>query len=507
MSRPMNRRQFIKGSLAAGLGAGGLSGCSTMDRFFGLEKSKFDQEVLIVGAGAAGLAAAYELKKAGVPYRVFEASPRVGGRVYTLENFNSDGQLAELGAEYFEDNHKLIFDWCKELNLPIDEITWPSGLDSQVTYSRGQLLPARELNPRLQKLITELVRMKLEVVGDRNEVVSSQNFQDFPKALNYDQMSMDVYLDRMLGRVDPEVLKIFKSSCIAQFGMRLEELSALHLINSIDLEAGPNRPIYRVRYGNQRLLRTIYERISGVLPDFFVKVDSPLVSIEEKGQYFHCKFKTPQGNRTYEAKYVIMALPINQYKNIEGFNNLKISQTKKEGSRRIDLASHSKIVMSFKNRFWLKKQDGTPANRGSYVRDIWPQMTWDTSAGQEGVRGIMSFLLGGPQAEAGAGLIPENLLQGMQVFGKAFISESEGLFQVMNWKEKAFTRGSFVYYKPGDFLKYHGIWSESDYQGRLSYAGEHTHLSRYGTWIGALESGQKAAQSIIEIQKSKVKTI
>src|SRR3954471_838145 len=38
-------------------------------------------EVVIVGAGLSGLAAAYELKKAHVPYHILELAPRVGGRV------------------------------------------------------------------------------------------------------------------------------------------------------------------------------------------------------------------------------------------------------------------------------------------------------------------------------------------------------------------------------------------------------------------------------------------
>src|SRR3954469_11296911 len=41
-------------------------------------------EVIIIGAGLSGLAAAYELKKAHVPYHILELTPRVGGRVRTV---------------------------------------------------------------------------------------------------------------------------------------------------------------------------------------------------------------------------------------------------------------------------------------------------------------------------------------------------------------------------------------------------------------------------------------
>ena len=54
---------------------------------------------MIVGAGAAGLTAAWTLAKAGVPVVVYEASGRVGGRIWTFPGFNDDGQFIELGAE------------------------------------------------------------------------------------------------------------------------------------------------------------------------------------------------------------------------------------------------------------------------------------------------------------------------------------------------------------------------------------------------------------------------
>jgi monoamine oxidase len=505
MSHRLTRRQFFQTSIAAGVGAATLPGCAALDRFFGLEKSRFEQEVIIVGAGAAGLAAAYELKKAGIPYRLFEASPRIGGRIYSLENFNSDGQVAELGAEFFEDDDKLIFDWCNELNLPVDEIKFPEGLDRQVNFASGRYLPAKDMMPRLQKLITELVKMKIQLVGDRNEIITALNAHEFPEAQRLDELPLSNFLDQMLGRADAETLRIFKTSCVAQFGRRTEELSTLHLLNSIDLEAAGSKNLFRVRYGNQRLLRTIYERISGVLPEFFVRMNSPLLEIYENGDYFACEFQTPEGRRKYEAKYVILALPINHYKTIDGLEKLNLSTSKKESISQVDLAAHSKIVMSFKQRFWQKKQDLIPANRGSYFKDNLPLVTWDGSAGQEGSKGILSFLVGGPVSETSSVLVNENLLQEMQVFGKAFKTEHEGFTQAINWKQRPYTNGSFVAYKPGEFVKYHGIWSQSDYNGRLCYAGEHTHPTHYGTWIGALESGQKAALEIIQVQKAKMK--
>src|SRR5262249_10470976 len=55
--------------------------------------------VAILGAGAAGLTAAYRLDKAGVRCEIFEASARTGGRMFTKHDFNQDGMFCELGGE------------------------------------------------------------------------------------------------------------------------------------------------------------------------------------------------------------------------------------------------------------------------------------------------------------------------------------------------------------------------------------------------------------------------
>src|SRR5258705_11291990 len=58
-----------------------------------------DADVLIIGAGIAGLAAAYEVSRAGINVIVLEARARIGGRIYTLHDESSPLPI-ELGAEF-----------------------------------------------------------------------------------------------------------------------------------------------------------------------------------------------------------------------------------------------------------------------------------------------------------------------------------------------------------------------------------------------------------------------
>ncbi len=59
-----------------------------------------DVDVIIVGAGAAGLSAAMELKKQGLSFKLIEGSHRIGGRAYSEEL--APGLWFDLGFTYFQ---------------------------------------------------------------------------------------------------------------------------------------------------------------------------------------------------------------------------------------------------------------------------------------------------------------------------------------------------------------------------------------------------------------------
>src|SRR5947209_2039027 len=93
-----SRREFLKTSAAATVAAA----VAYRNPFFTALPS---DPVLILGAGVSGLSAAYSLQKAGIPFRVFEASQRVGGRIFTQTNFSADGQFIERGGELIDTDH------------------------------------------------------------------------------------------------------------------------------------------------------------------------------------------------------------------------------------------------------------------------------------------------------------------------------------------------------------------------------------------------------------------
>ena len=124
----ISRRQFLRRSAlavaAAGLNQSQLSGAVRTIVLSGPAK-----KVLVLGAGMAGLVAAYELSKLGHDVTVLEARTRPGGRVHTLREPFSDGLFAEAGAARIPENHDLTHKYVKEFALPLEPF-YPSRLSA-----------------------------------------------------------------------------------------------------------------------------------------------------------------------------------------------------------------------------------------------------------------------------------------------------------------------------------------------------------------------------------------
>jgi monoamine oxidase len=129
MSR-IDRRQFLKRSV---LTAAGLTLSRSALAFAGVAPRK----IIIIGAGMAGLSAAYELTQLGHDVTILEARTRPGGRVQTLREPFSDGLYAEAGAARIPDNHDLTLKYVKLFGLPLEPM-YPSRL-SALRFEAGNM--------------------------------------------------------------------------------------------------------------------------------------------------------------------------------------------------------------------------------------------------------------------------------------------------------------------------------------------------------------------------------
>ena len=109
----MNRRRFLRESLLA---AAGISLAAA--NFSPAQVSAKPRKIIIIGAGLAGLAAGYELAKAGHEVKILEAQSRVGGRILTVRDF-PENLYADVGAGRIPREHELTHKYVRLFDLPL----------------------------------------------------------------------------------------------------------------------------------------------------------------------------------------------------------------------------------------------------------------------------------------------------------------------------------------------------------------------------------------------------
>ena len=113
--------------------------------------------VVILGAGLAGMTAAYELGKVGYDCRVLEARARPGGRVFTVRRGTvseedgpgqtaafDDGLYFNAGPMRISHHHHTTLAYCRELQVPT-EVFVPDCESAYVAQTRGPLAGRRRL--------------------------------------------------------------------------------------------------------------------------------------------------------------------------------------------------------------------------------------------------------------------------------------------------------------------------------------------------------------------------
>jgi len=135
MSHTLSRRTFLQATAFYGA-AFAVSPTGFSTNVGQVQRASKSKKVIVVGAGMAGLTAAFELMQAGHDVTILEARMRPGGRVYTIRDPFADGLYAEAGAVDFGSAYTHLLHYIRLFDLPIAE---PPHTDrNTVVYARGR---------------------------------------------------------------------------------------------------------------------------------------------------------------------------------------------------------------------------------------------------------------------------------------------------------------------------------------------------------------------------------
>ena len=263
--------------------------------------SMSSHDVVIVGAGATGLTAAYRLHQAGKDVVVLEARDRVGGRLWTR---TVDDVELELGGQWISPDQSALLSMLRELELE----TFPRyrdgrsvyiGLDDSRRLFTGDLFPVTEDTER------ELLRL-IELIDDLAASMDPAMPWGMDDASALDQISFQTWLDANTDDAEArDAIALFVGAAmLTKPAHAFSMLQAVQLAASaggfcslVDSEFILDR---RVVGGMQGLTNRLADRLEGR-----VKLCSPIHSIEWSPE--RATVQTPM--QSYSAPHVILAVP------------------------------------------------------------------------------------------------------------------------------------------------------------------------------------------------------
>jgi monoamine oxidase len=499
----VSRREFLRLLAAAGFAtaAGELIEYPLQAREARRTLGKpFGGHVAILGAGIAGLTAAYRLQKAGVPCEIFEASTRTGGRMFSKRNFNAEGMFCELGGELVDSNHEDLIKLAGELGVEIQEL---KGRDQGVDmyffdgkrYTDDQLIPA--FKPFASKLAT-----------DKGALYQWGNFLP-EKAAHFDRISLAEYLAEAGKGVDKWVVDMLRVAYVIEYGRDADEQSALNLINYLDPETKDGFKVFgdsdeskRIKGGSSTLPEAVAEAIAGRVK---IHHGFRLVNIGSGNGMVALTFATDGGAKTLKYERVVCALPFTILRLVDGVDRLPISVAKKRSIAHLGYGNNVKLMLGFTERWWRNPAAGLPAlSNGSIFTDVPLQCTWETSRGQDGSSGILTNYMGGSNGKRFTPARIDNVKEELDRIFPGIKERFDGKRAVMNWPVYQYTRGSYTCPLVGQCTTLLEATRTPELGGRLIFAGEHTSADFSGFMNGAIQSGNRAAHEIMEPARMKV---
>lgn len=477
-------RRHVLGGLAGALAAATLPGGSGCN---GDEGPPSEARIAIVGGGIAGIVCAHRLAEAGVEITVYEASDRVGGRMYTGRDLYPEGQVCELGGELIDSNHATLFALVDELDLQLDDrFGEPYAALRPETY----WIDGAEVED--DTLLMQLVAVVDEIQADFDAAES-----DDAAYAALDVESLSAWLERRVPvATHPELHRVLDVAYRGEFGLENDEQSALNLIYLLGLDTdafrifGDSDERWHVHTGNDSIVTGLAER----LPEGTVALEHRLVAARGSGP-FSLTFDTPDGEHTVEVDKLVLALPFSILRELDTAE-LTLTDEKREIIDTLGYGTNAKLMAGFSRPVWREDHGAL----GSATTDLPFQQAWDTSLGQEGTAAILTNFLGGQAGlDAGEGTPEEWVtsvtLPGLdEVYPGTAEAYTAGSAVRMHWPTVPTMKGSYTCYRPGQWA----FWSlEGEREGDVHFCGEHTSADFQGWMEGGAESGERVASEIL----------
>ncbi len=443
----MNRRDFLKNTTL--LTIGGIispsllvASCRKKTLF---EKVKYNGNVIIIGAGAAGLYAGYILNSKGISFKIIEASSIYGGRLGKSTNF-ADFSI-DTGAQWLHGRNNVLGDLIKKTNTKItkdesDSAYWfnnqlVTSLPESTDIFEGKNLPDISYKDYAQQkgLGNEYKYIVENIAGDQGAAASRLSvFGNNKDEENWNSGDDDFkFEETFFDLIDKQIASVIKQNIVL------------------------NTPITKINYTDNSIIIT-----------------------------------ANNGN-TYTADKVIITVPITILKSNAIQFTPNLSSNKINAFQKIGMDAGMKVFLKFNSKFYNENIIGGKFS-AAYA---------DDSVGKIGTSNVLLAFVMGEQAEYLTSLgsdtaITNTLLQELDAMYNGQATATFIASSVHNWTNHPYIKGAYSYSTVG--MGDARLVASQNIDNKLFFAGEAMNTNgHHQTVHGACETGYKA---VIDILKS-----
>jgi len=406
-----------------------------------LARSPVQVDVLVVGAGAAGLAAAAELTRAGRSVLIVEARDRIGGRCHTRRLPGIPAPV-ELGAEFIHGRPEATFALMQKAGI------------AAVDSTRTQLIA---LDGKLQSV---------------NMFAQAQRLARRPPKGR--DLSFRAFLARQ--RV-PKLTRTLGTMMVQGFDAADPRLASAREIVAEWAEVSASQPRPLGGYGP--LVEFLAREAKVQLQTVVREVRWKHSSVELRGSFRG----EPWSARAPRA---IIALPLGVLQS----RLVRFTPRLRKPLDKLESGPVVRVAMAFRNAFWEKEH---PGNAFFYSPDA-PFPTFWTPLPMHAP--LLTAWAGGPKAAGLTGSSEKKLLAQALASVRSVLGsiEEPSAFAIHDWQADPYARGGYSYVRVGGT----GARQElaAPLEETLYFAGEATDIEQSGTVGGALASGLRAAKEI-----------
>ena len=439
-------------------------------------------DIIVVGAGLAGLSGARYLSLAGKRILILEARNRVGGRV--LSKFQGSIPI-DLGAQWIQPGQNQIYELLESFGIK----TYPSYQRGNHIFATGKKIrpysgaipkigfPAKlEVRKLIQKLKKQSAKINPETpwTSDTTHHLDVQKFSDFIKKRTWFNAS------RNLVNTEFETLMGCHASEISMLQALFYFRSGCNLKSLFQENGGVRRD--RVAGGMQLLATNMANELDVLLCHPVSSIKHFKGGVEVAGKDF-----------SYKARHVLVAIPPNLARNINFRPQIRNEKRKIWDST--TMGKVLKCIAIYDHPFWRK--DGLSGR--VVIHEKQPlQAIYDNSS-ETHPHGILMGLSIGHRAE-NLMQLSESKREGiiLKTFSSFFGPKAENAITYLekSWFSDPWSQSGYSgHRKPGLWNKYQDALIETS--GRVHWAGTETSSLWNGHMEGAVRSGIRAAKEIL----------